>query len=119
MASKKSMSEGLLPTFTFAILFSSQKQACGPEERALRAKSIGGKRNPLEGPPVFPQNAAGASGAPPGAPTSESPGSWGKEKLARPAQEMKRASWFLCATPLLPGRAMPKIQSTLRLLGEK
>jgi hypothetical protein len=112
-----------LPTFTFAIPFSSQKQACGlevPPLAGLRAKSIGGKRIPLEGPPVFPQNAAGASGAPLDAPTSELPGSWGKEKLARPAQEMNRALWFLRAIPPkagLPGRAMPKIQSTLRPLG--
>jgi hypothetical protein len=117
--SKEKATKRCLPTFTFAIPFSSQKQACGLEARALHAKSIGGKRIPLEGPPVFPQKAAGASGAPPGAPTSESPGSWGKEKLARPAQEMKRASWFLCATPLFPGRAMPDIQSILRRLGEK
>jgi hypothetical protein len=46
-----------------------------------------------------------------GGPKSESPGSWGKDKLARPGQEMKSASWFLRTTPLLPGRAMPKIQS--------
>jgi hypothetical protein len=30
-----------LPTFTFVMPFSSQKQACGPEARALCAKSIG------------------------------------------------------------------------------
>jgi hypothetical protein len=51
-----------LPTFTFVTPFSSQKQACGPEARALCAKSIGGKRNPLEGAPVFPQDGAGPSG---------------------------------------------------------
>jgi hypothetical protein len=58
-----------LPTFTFAILFPAKKQACGPESRALRGKSIGGKRNPIEDPTVLPQNEAGPSGAP----TSESP----------------------------------------------
>ena len=42
-----------------------------------------------------------------------------KERLARPAQKMMRASWFLRATPLLPGRATPEIQSISRLLGEK
>jgi hypothetical protein len=62
-----------LLTFTFAILFPARKQACGPEARALRGKSIGGKRNPIEDPTVLPQNEAGPSGAPPGAPTSESP----------------------------------------------
>jgi hypothetical protein len=31
----------ILPTFTFAIAFSAKKQACGPEGRALRGKSIG------------------------------------------------------------------------------
>jgi len=34
----------------------------------------------------------------------------GEERLARPVQEMGRASWFLRVTPLLPGRAMPEIQ---------
>jgi len=32
-----------------------------------------------------------------------------KEWLARPAQEMKRASWFFRATALLSGRAPPEI----------
>jgi len=36
-----------------------------------------------------------------------------KERLARPAQEMMRA------TPLLPDGATPEIQITLRLLDEK
>jgi hypothetical protein len=78
----------LLPTFTFAILFLAKKRACGPEARALRGKSIGGKRNPIEDPTVLPQNKAGPSGAPPGAPTSESPCSRGKEGL--PARSKKR-----------------------------
>jgi hypothetical protein len=30
-----------LPAFTLAIAFSAKKQACGPEARAVRAKSIG------------------------------------------------------------------------------
>jgi hypothetical protein len=30
-----------LPTSTFAIPFSTKKQGCGPEARALRGKSIG------------------------------------------------------------------------------
>jgi hypothetical protein len=34
---------------------------------------------------------------------------------ARPPQEMMRASWFLRVTPLLPGRAMPTIQSIFLL----
>jgi len=34
----------------------------------------------------------------------------GKEKLARPVQEMIPALWFLRITALLPGRAMPEIQ---------
>jgi hypothetical protein len=54
-----------LLTFTFAILFSVEKQACGPEARALGGKSIGGKRNPIEDPTVLPQNEAGPSGAQP------------------------------------------------------
>jgi hypothetical protein len=51
-----------LATFTFAIPFSAKKQACGPEARALRGKSIGGKRKRLEDPPLLPQNEAGPSG---------------------------------------------------------
>jgi hypothetical protein len=33
--------ESSLPTFTFAVAFSAKKKACGPEARALCAKSIG------------------------------------------------------------------------------
>jgi murein DD-endopeptidase MepM/ murein hydrolase activator NlpD len=42
----------------------------------------------------------------------------GEERLARPAQEMRCALWFLRVTPLLPGRARLEIQSPLRLVGE-
>jgi len=42
-----------LPPFTFAILFPVGKQACGPEARALRGKSIGGKSIPPGDPPCF------------------------------------------------------------------
>jgi hypothetical protein len=52
-----------LPTFTFAIAFSAKKQARGPEGRALRAKSIGGKKIPKGDPRVLPQGEAGLSGA--------------------------------------------------------
>jgi len=57
----RSVSTGIsnLPTSTFAIPFSAKKQGCGPEARALRGKSIGGKRNPLGDPPVLPQEEAG------------------------------------------------------------
>jgi len=80
----------ILPTFTLAIPFSAQKQACGPEARALRGKSIGGKKNPLEDPFVLPQNGAGPSGARPSVPTSESAGSWRKNGL--PARPKKRGA---------------------------
>jgi hypothetical protein len=56
---------------SFAILFPGQMQAFGPEARALRAKSIGGKRIPLEDPPVPPQKEAGPACARPGAPTRQ------------------------------------------------
>jgi len=59
----------ILAPFTF--FFSAKKQACGPEGRALRAKSIGGKRNPAGDPIMFPQNEASPSGARPGAPTTD------------------------------------------------
>ena len=71
--------------FTYMTLFSARKQAFGPEGRALRAKSIGGKRILLGNLAVLPQNGAGRSGARPGAPTSESARSWEKQGLpARP-----------------------------------
>jgi hypothetical protein len=61
----------IFPTFTFKNPFSAPKQACGPEARALRGKSIGGKRILPGDPARLPQNGAGRSGARPGAPTSE------------------------------------------------
>jgi len=79
-----------LPPFTFSIPISSKKQACGPEARALRGKSIGGKGNPLGDPPVLPQNEAGLSGAQLGAPTWEELSSWGKNGL--PARSKKRGA---------------------------
>jgi hypothetical protein len=33
-----------------------------------------------------------------------------KERLARPIQETKRASWFLRVMALLPGQAIPEIE---------
>ena len=57
-----SIPPAILP-LTFAIAFSARKRACGPEARALRAKSIGGKRIGYGDPPVLPQNEAGPPGA--------------------------------------------------------
>jgi len=111
-----------LPTFTFVPFFSAKKQACGPEGRALRVKSIGGKRKPSEDLIVLPQSQAGPSGVP----NSEF-GMWNSEflgsflpfriphstfriSIARPIREMKSASWFLRVTPLLSGRATPENQ---------
>jgi hypothetical protein len=51
-----------LAPFTFEIAFSSKNQACGPETRAFRGKSIGGKKLSPGDPPVLPQNGAGPSG---------------------------------------------------------
>jgi hypothetical protein len=89
-----------LPPFTFAVPFFAKKQACGPEGRALRGKSIGGKKNPFGGSFVLPQNEAGPSGARSrasrDAPTSESAGSWRKNGL--PARPKKRgAPYGFCA----------------------
>ena len=50
-----------LPPFIFAVPFSAKKQACGPEARAFRGKSIGGKRIPTGDHPVPPQYEAGLS----------------------------------------------------------
>ncbi len=80
------LKKGLAP-FTLAAAFSAEKQACGPEARALRAKSIGGKGIPGGDPIGFPQREAGPPGARQGAPTTEYPGSWGKNGL--PARSKK------------------------------
>jgi len=60
-----------LAVFSFAIAFSEKNPACGPEARALRGKSIGGKRIGYDDPAALPQNGAGAPGARPGAPTTD------------------------------------------------
>jgi len=52
----------------------------------------------------------GPIGRPAGHPYNGNTLFWGKERLARPVQEMKGASWFFRATPLHPGRAMPEFQ---------
>jgi len=115
-----------MTTFTFALPFSAKKQACGPEARALREKSIGGKRIQSGDAPVLPQSEAGPSAVTEfgirnvefGIFTSFFHSAF-RIYIARPVQEMGCASWFLRAMPLLPGRAMPAIQSILRSLGEK
>ncbi|HEX7371696.1 MAG TPA: hypothetical protein VF372_02685 [Thermodesulfobacteriota bacterium] len=110
--------------FTIAIAFSAKKKTCGPEARALRGKSIGsvisdfGSRisdfldfffNPHSAIGI-PQFEGGPIGRPAGRPYNGINLSTGKEWLARPVQEMKGASWFFRAMPLLPGRAMLEIQ---------
>jgi hypothetical protein len=67
----------------------------------------------------IPQFGGGPIGRPAGRPYMGRTLFLGKERLARPVQETRRASWFLRATPLLPGRAMPEIQFIFRPLGEK
>jgi hypothetical protein len=42
-----------------------------------------------------------------------------KERLARPIQETKRASWFLRAMALLSGQAIPEIEQGSCLPVEK
>ena len=80
-----------LPTFTFKSPFSGPKLACGPDARALHAKSIGGERFLPGDPAWLPQNGAGRSGARSrearDAPTSENPCSQAKNGL--PAQSKK------------------------------
>ena len=80
------------PPITIGFLFPGQSQACGPEARALCAKSIGGKRSSPVVPPVLPQNVAGPTGARSGAsrdaPTAQSLCSRGKNNL--PARPRKR-----------------------------
>jgi len=60
-----------LHPFTFGSFFLAEKQSCGLEVRALRGKSIGGKRNPIGDLTVLPQDEAGPSGAQPVPPTPE------------------------------------------------
>jgi len=77
-----------LATFTLKSPFSAPNQACGPETRALRGKSIGGQRIPSGDPAWLPQDGAGRSGARPGAPTSENPGY--RRENGLPARSKKR-----------------------------
>ena len=94
-----------------------EKQACGPEARALRGKSIGGKRIRLGDPPVLPQDGRAQR-----APLQHNNLVFEGRTAARPTQEMKRALWFLRAIPPkagLPGRGTPEIQFIFCLLGEK
>jgi hypothetical protein len=79
-----------LATFTLKSPFSAPSQACGPEARALHGKSIGGQRILTGDPAWLPQNGAGRSGARPGAPTSENPGS--RRKNGLPAHSKKRSA---------------------------
>jgi hypothetical protein len=63
-------SDSFIPHSAFSIILPStpasrtaaKKQACGPEVRALRGKSIGGKGIPAGDPIGFPQGEAGLSG---------------------------------------------------------
>ena len=77
----------LAPLHLLRFPFLLKKQACGPEARSLRGKSIGGKSKRLKDPPVIPQDEAGPSSAQPGAPTSDQSSSWGKNGL--PARSKK------------------------------
>ena len=113
--------------FTFAGAFSAEKQACGPEARALRGKSIGGKKICSGDLPVLPQKEAGPSAVTQlgirnvefGIFTSFFPFPAFRISIARPVQIMNRASWFLRAMPLLSGRAMAETQWDLQLLAGK
>ncbi len=53
----------LTSPFTFVSLFSAEGQSCGPEARALRGKSTGGRRIIVSGPIVYTQDEAGHLGA--------------------------------------------------------
>ena len=93
-----------LPPFIFFHFFSAKKQACGPEVRASRGKSIGpvisdcGFRiflvflfNPHSAIGI-PQFGGGPIGRPAGRPYNGITLFLPKERLARPIQEMKGAS---------------------------
>ena len=79
--------------------FSAEKQACGPEARALRAKSIGGGKYPFGGLTRVPLDAAGASGTRScvwrDAPTSKFPLLW--EKVAYPPGPRREARLMIFA----------------------
>jgi hypothetical protein len=101
---KNKGSAGLAHLHFYDSLLSAKKQACGPEARALRGKSIGGKRNPSGDHPVLPQSEAGLSGVTQfgirnvefGIFTSffpfRIPHSAFRISIARPDQEVRRAS---------------------------
>jgi hypothetical protein len=113
-----------LPTFTLAIAFSAKKQACGPEARALRGKSIGlvisdcGFRivdffGFLFQSAFRNRHSAiwrRAYRAPGRAPLQRNYPVLGKRTACPPDPEMNRALWFLRATPLLSGRATAETQ---------
>ena len=96
------VTEVTVPTFTYVTPFSAKKQACGPEARALRAKSMGREKILPRDPALLPQNGAGRSGARPGAPPSDYPRF--REGTACPPGPRQEACLMLfVANPLASG----------------
>jgi len=107
-----------LPTFTFAIPFSDGNQACGPEARALRGKSIGGKRISYGDPLLLPQKEAGPWAIHRIAPTRIQPEDV-VLALCPPGPRNETRLMIFSRNALASGPATPKIQSFLCPLGEK
>ena len=84
----------ILAPLTFLTLFLMGKKACGPEARALRAKSIGGKRIRLGHPLRLSAVRGGPIGRPAGPPYLGRTLFLRKEGLARPAQDMRVALYI-------------------------
>jgi len=101
-----------LSTFTFANAFSAKNQACGPEARAVRTKSIGGNRIQYRDPSVIAESATGPSGARPGAPTSDSPFSWEKKSLPARADKWGAPQGFCAHRPCFRAWHQPKLNKT-------
>jgi hypothetical protein len=82
-----------------------------PGSKGITRKKHRREKNSLRRSPHASAEDGGRIGPPAGRPYIGLTLFLGKEWLARPAQEMRVASWFLRVMPLLPGQAMTKIQS--------
>jgi hypothetical protein len=100
------------------LFFSLKKQACGREARALRGKSIGGKRNTCGDHPVLPQNVAGHR-APGQASLQRNNFVIGGKRACPPDPENEPCLMVFSRNALASARATPEIQSIFCLLAEK
>jgi len=77
------------------------------------------EKNSIQRSPRASAESGGPAGDPPDRPYADSARGWGSGAVPARSKKMIGASWFLRATSLLPGRAMPGIQCGLGLLAKK